>query len=436
MLSVRQQTGSSADCSRLLSTSAPEHLLESLAGFVALLSGPDNIVEHANAAFLALIGREASEVLGRPAGVAAPETRECFQDLVRTAQSTRQAIRLTGLRVQLGWALRHHVIDVTCSPVFDAEGAIAGGLLHGFDMTEQQRLVDALMSADECKDKFMAVLAHELRVPLAAIRTAAKVLAEHPECQQPVVKKLSAIVSRQVVSAVGLIDELNDVNGIRLGKMPLQIRKGVVYQDVVREAAASCQNLFDEQGQEFSLVLPSHPILVDIDRLKMHQVLCNLMSNASKYTPRGGHIQAELAACGDAGQAVLTVKDDGVGLTRGGLERIFDLYYQDEHASTGLARRGLGIGLALVREIVSLHGGRASAHSDGLALGSTFSIHLPLHCSNVMGQAVKAQDSALVVKPRHGRDGSEPSRSRSKRLAAHWASPVQLRCDDAMGADR
>lgn len=392
MLSMQRQNGSALPGLQLISTWTPRHLLDSLTGFVAMFSGPDNIIEHANPAFLALIEREESEVLGRPAALAAPETRDCFQDLVRTVRSTSQAIRLAGLRVQLGSDLRQHVLDVTYSPIFDGDGDVVGGLLHGFDMTDQQNLVDALLSADERKDKFLAVLAHELRVPLGAISTAAKVLAEHPQCQEPVARKFSSIISGQVSSAVGLLDELNDANGIRLGKMPLRIRKGVVYQDVVREAAASCRNLFDEQQQALSLVLPGQPVLVDIDRSRMNQVLFNLMSNASKYTPHGGNVQVKLATRGEAGQAVLTVKDDGSGMTRGGLERVFDLYYQEEHATTGLPRRGLGIGLALVREIVGRHGGRVSAHSDGPTLGSTFSVHLPLHCANAVGEAVKDQD--------------------------------------------
>lgn len=367
-------------------------LLKTLPGFVAVFSGPESVVEYGNELFFTSIGRVAMDVLGRPAAEAVPETADCFRSLVREVRSTGGPIRLRGLRVQIGKEPKTVIVDATCSPMHAQDGTFAGVLLHGNDVTEFQNALDHFVSLDERKEKFLSILAHELRGPLAMMNTAGEVLARHSQSQSPILQRLSATLKRESTVAAGLINDLNDLNAVRLGKAKVSIQRGLVYQDLINQSIDSCHCLFEQKGQTFSKLLPGSPIFVDVDPLRIGQVIRNLLGNAAKYTPAGGRIQLKLQASSGSDACILKVTDDGMGIPTAALEKIFDLYHQEE-GGPGNRSVGLGIGLNLVRELVRLHGGQVSALSDGPGKGSSFSVRLPL------SPARAREDSGVIESP-------------------------------------
>lgn len=343
------------------------HLLQAMPGVVAVLQGADNLVEYANAAFLKLTGLQAVEVLGRPAATVIPESAELLAQLARDVRTAGEAIQLRGARVQ------QLVLDITCSPVSDAEGAFSSVLLQAWDVTDRTGEINTLTLEDGRKDTFMATLAHELRGPLSAISAAASFLERRPECRNPELQKCSAMLSRETNTASRLIDDLNDLAAIRLGKVRLELQEHVILQTLVRDAADSLQHQIRSKRQRIYMAVPARPVLVDVDPTKIKRVVCNILNNASKYTPSGGRVEVKLQVRKDDCEAVLDVSDDGCGMDPETLARVFEPYYQGERASSGL-----GVGLALAREVVSQHGGRIAAESSGLGRGSSFSIRLPL----------------------------------------------------------
>lgn len=220
--------------------------------------------------------------------------------------------------------------------------------------------------------KFIAMVAHELRNPLNPIRNAAGLL-KRVRNDQAMLESLQGIIERQVVHMARLIDDLLDGARADLGKLRLQFAT-VNLPDVLGVAVDACRPTFEVRRQHFSLHLPPGPLSVVADQFRLAQIFSNLLDNASKYTPQGGNISLELAT--EEHSVVVTVADDGIGLAPNALPRIFDLLVQDERA-LALQGRGLGIGLAVVRELVEAHGGSVTATSAGEDQGSQFVVRLP-----------------------------------------------------------
>ncbi|MBS0659554.1 MAG: response regulator [Verrucomicrobia bacterium] len=230
----------------------------------------------------------------------------------------------------------------------------------------------ALEQADRRKDEFLAVLAHELRTPLTPIRYGLDLIRLQP--QEPVRPELPTMMDRQLTHLVRLIDDLLDVSRISQGKIELK-RQPITVQTVVHAAVESSRPLIEAGRHELTLELPEAPLWVLADLTRLAQVLSNLLNNAAKYTPPTGHIR--LAARAEDGQAVIEVADNGIGIEAEMLPRVFDLFTQVEGGATR-SRGGLGIGLALARQLVELHEGRLSVKSPGRSRGSTFTTRLPL----------------------------------------------------------
>ena len=227
-----------------------------------------------------------------------------------------------------------------------------------------------LQDADRRKDEFLAMLAHELRNPLAPIRTGLDVLAlnagEHRETLH--------VMQDQVKHLVRLVDDLLDASRIMRGKVELRAEP-VELSSLVERSVKVVQPMIEERAQELAVVLPEQPVWLDADPVRLVQVIDNLLNNASKYTDVGGRI--ELKATSAAGHVVLRVQDTGVGIEPELLPRVFDLFTQSDR-SLDRAQGGLGIGLTLVKRLVELQGGTVSAHSDGRGRGSTFAVRLPV----------------------------------------------------------
>lgn len=237
---------------------------------------------------------------------------------------------------------------------------------------ERVRSMEALREADRRKSEFLATLAHELRNPLAPIRNALELLRLSGD-KPAMLERVRGTMERQVDQMVHLINDLLDIARISSGKMVLQIER-VDMQSVIASAVETSLPLIEAGGHELALDLPDAAIWVDVDTVRLSQVLSNLLSNASKYTPQHGRIGIAARISGDA--VVIEVADTGIGIAPHDLERVFDMFSQAPH-SIGISKGGLGIGLSLVRRLVSLHGGNVSASSAGAGHGSTFTIRLP-----------------------------------------------------------
>jgi two-component system CheB/CheR fusion protein len=234
--------------------------------------------------------------------------------------------------------------------------------------------VKALARAHEQKNLFLGLLAHELRSPLGALVNAVELI-RRSGYVDPVGLTALQVVDRQAAALRRLVDDLMDTTRIGAGKMDLQLRI-IDLKDVAREAAAACRPLAEARNQELQEILIEGPVLVNGDALRLRQVFANLLENAVKYTPPHGKIVFSMTT--EGGDAIVRVEDTGIGMTAEILPRVFELFTQEESARQS-AQGGLGLGLALVRQLVELHGGTVQARSDGRDKGSVFTVRLPLH---------------------------------------------------------
>jgi len=231
---------------------------------------------------------------------------------------------------------------------------------------------EALRQADRRKDQFLATLAHELKNPLAPVRTAVQVL-RLKGSDDPDLRSCLDIVARQTGHLARLVDDLLDLSGIKRGTV--RLRTGPVeLAQVVADAVAECRPRLEARRHALEVSVPA-PLRLEADATRLCQVVANLLANAATYTPEGGHVR--LTAEAEGGEAVLRVSDDGIGIGPDRLPRLFDLFAQAE-AGRDDAPGGLGLGLALVKSLVELHGGTVEARSAGPGLGSAFVVRLPL----------------------------------------------------------
>ncbi len=242
----------------------------------------------------------------------------------------------------------------------------------GLDITDRKRYEEALKDADRRKDNFLATLAHELRNPLAPLRNGLEVM-RVASGNAEAVEQARRMMERQLAQMVRLIDDLLDVSRITRGKIALR-RERVELAKVVQQAVETSRPLVEAAGHDLRIGLPPHPIFVDADPTRLAQVFANLLTNAAKYTDRGGHIW--LTAERREGEVVVAVKDSGIGIAAEHLPRLFEMFSQ---VGPALERTqgGLGIGLSLVKGLVEMHGGTVEARSAGQGKGSEFTIRLP-----------------------------------------------------------
>lgn len=238
---------------------------------------------------------------------------------------------------------------------------------------DARRTEDRLRAADSRKNEFLATLAHELRNPLAPLRTSLEVIRVGGEIP-PIFRQVREVMERQVGQMTRLVDDLMDVS--RVGQGKLQLRKGRCdLRTVLEQAVQMNAPLREARRHLLSIQVPAAPLWVEGDQDRLVQVAVNLLNNAAKYTPEGGHIWLE--AVGEASDAVFRVRDDGVGIPPDQLGRVFELFTQIDQGGKHTPG-GLGIGLSLVRQLVELHNGSVVATSHGLGKGAEFTVRLPL----------------------------------------------------------
>jgi signal transduction histidine kinase len=260
---------------------------------------------------------------------------------------------------------------------------------------ELRRREEELREADRSKDEFLAVLAHEIRNPLAPIRTAVHLLRlkELPESQR---MKAREVIERQVEHLVRLIDDLLDVSRITRGSITLKLEQ-VDIAEVIARAVETTRPLIDARQHDLVLQLPEQPMKVHADLTRLSQVVGNLLNNAAKYTDPGGRLIVSAEQRGH--EAVIRVRDNGMGIAAHMLPKVFELFAQADH---GFNRQsgGLGIGLALVRRLVGLHGGKVSAHSEGPGRGTEMIVRLPIGDStHAVPPAVSDAEPAPLLSP-------------------------------------
>ncbi len=233
-------------------------------------------------------------------------------------------------------------------------------------------MAEELAAAHRRKDEFLAVLSHELRGPLAPLRTAAGVLRLlGPD--DPRFREARDIIDRQVTHLGRLVDDLLDVSRVTRGKVTLHLERLAV-ADVLAAAVEAARPAAAARGHRLEVTPPEGPLSAEGDPTRLAQVVANLLTNAAKYTPDGGVVRVTAAREGD--QAVIRVRDSGVGIAADLLPHVFELFTQGRH-EPGRSEGGLGIGLAVVKALAERHGGRVEARSDGPGKGSEFVVGLP-----------------------------------------------------------
>jgi PAS domain S-box-containing protein len=240
------------------------------------------------------------------------------------------------------------------------------------DITEQKHAEEDLREADKRKDEFLATLAHELRNPLAPIRNSLHIF-RMKGIHDPAVERVTGMMERQVAHMVRMVDDLLEVSRVSRGKIELR-KEAVELASVLRNAIDTSLPLVEKGRHRLHVEMPDEPVMLDADPVRLAQVFANLLNNAAKYTPEGGDIRLSVKL--DNGEACIRVKDNGEGIPRPMLQRVFNMFTQ---VNTGArAQGGLGIGLTLAKTLVFLHGGSIEAASDGPGSGCEFTVRLPV----------------------------------------------------------
>jgi signal transduction histidine kinase len=261
-------------------------------------------------------------------------------------------------------------------------------------LEERERTAAALREAARRKDEFLAMLAHELRNPLAPIRTGLQIL--RLRCKgNAVVEQVGGMMERQLSHMVRLVDDLLDVSRIARGKIELR-KERVELAAVVARAVEGVRPALEERQHHLEAALPAEPVWLDADPARLEQVLANLLTNACKYTEPGGHIH--LAGVREGDEVVLRVRDDGIGIRPEMLTHIFEMFAQADRVP-GRLLEGLGLGLSLVKSLAEMHGGTATAFSEGPGRGSEFVVRLPAPDGAGVGAGVRPSASAPVGRP-------------------------------------
>jgi PAS domain S-box-containing protein len=313
-------------------------------------------------------------------------------EAIRTKSTFELEHRVRRLDGSVGWTYSRAV------PMLDARGAIHEWIGAASDITERKLAEEKLRESDRRKDEFLAMLAHELRNPLAPVGAAAALL-QRARLDEGLVRKTSEIIGRQVAHMTALIDDLLDVSRVTRGQVELD-EAALDMRAIVADAVEQVMPLVRTRHQQLDVDVPAQSMPVMGDAKRLVQILANLLNNAAKYTQEGGRLR--LAAAVRDGDVIVDVIDNGIGMAPELVARAFDLFAQAERTSDR-ASGGLGLGLALVRSLVELHGGTVSCESAGPGRGSRFTVTLPLLAQEAAPDALydgahaAARESSLSI---------------------------------------
>ncbi|HET9940234.1 MAG TPA: ATP-binding protein [Candidatus Eisenbacteria bacterium] len=296
---------------------------------------------------------------------------------------------------------------------------------------EYRRLYAELREEERRKDEFLAVLAHELRNPLAPLRNALHLLRTEPE--REVAERARAIMERQLDSVVRLVDDILDVSRLMSGKVALR-KEPIELGSVFTRAVDVIRAQVEVEGQELIVALPEEPIRFEADEVRIAQAIGNILSNAVKYTDKGGSIF--LSGERDQDRIVIRIRDTGIGIPPDVLPRVFDLFVQADRSLTR-SQGGLGIGLTLVKRLVEMHGGRVQAASDGLGRGCEFTVTLPIASPSDIGGDDERRDVDVRAESRRVlvvEDDSDSAQSLAMLLQI-WGHHVEIAHDGHQALD-
>ena len=325
-----------------------------------------------------LFGYSRQELLGRSAEMLVPERYRAAHPVFRSQYAADPVARRMGAGRDL-YARRRDgsefPVEIGLNPIHSDEGTLILSAIVDISDRKQAEMArfEALAARDRQKDEFLAMLGHELRNPLAPMRYSIHLLKAHPP-DEAVFSRALDVLERQLQHIARLVDDLLDVSRIIGGH--IELRKATLdLAGVIARGAETAQPLVEERRQRLEIVVPSEPLWIEGDLVRLAQVVANLLTNASRYSPELGRIR--LTASREGAEVCLRVRDHGIGIGPELLPRVFELFVQGE---TSLARPhgGLGIGLTLVRRLVGLHGGRVTVESAGADRGTEFTVWLPL----------------------------------------------------------
>jgi signal transduction histidine kinase/ActR/RegA family two-component response regulator len=373
-----------------------EQLFAQAPGFMAFTEGPNHLIVNANYSYMQVVGHR--PVLGRTFADALPDAVEqgylaLLDQVYQSGEPYRSHVANYAVQPVQGGSVESRVVDFILQPIFEPDGRVRGIFIQGSDVTEQalaeselkrvneelartvrsQATTQAkLLETDTRKDEFLAMLAHELRNPLAPISAAAELL-QRAKLDGEQVRKTSQIIGRQVRHMTSLVDDLLDVSRvtrglIQLDSVPLDVRQ------LVNEAIEQVTPLIQSRHHHLTVQLTPQESVVLGDRKRLVQVIANLLNNAAKYTQERGNLVVSVDV--QESQVLIAIADDGIGMAPELLVRAFDLFAQAERSSDR-SSGGLGLGLALVKSLLALHQGTVTMESPGLGKGSTAHVALP-----------------------------------------------------------
>ncbi len=406
-------------------------LFEQAPTFMCVLRGPDHVYELANPGYMRLVGHR--PIIGCPLAEALPEAvDQGYLALLDKVYASGEAFLATAaeysMQLEPGGPLVTCYLDFVYQPIKDADGRVSGIFVEGVDVTTRALADSALRDADRRKDEFLAMLAHELRNPLAPIRTAAEVLSRRIKDDEAALRA-AEVVKRQATQLTRLVDDLLDVSRVSMGHIELK-RETLLLSDVLDHAMETVAPLWREKQHEISTHANLEPLYVKGDLARLVQSFGNVMTNAAKYTEARGKIDIHVSATAET--VKVTISDTGAGISAEFMPRIFDMFAQADR-TLDRAQGGLGIGLSVVKKLVEMHGGKLSARSEGLGRGSSFQITLPrveAPATQLSGHAAQGGPSRRILIVDDNADAAS-TLSELLKMDGHQTHPV-FSAEDAL----
>ena len=369
-------------------------LVEGVQDYAIYMLDPQGVVTSWNAGAQRIKGYRRDEIIGKnfsrfysEEDIAENKPWEELATARRTGRAEQEGWRITKTGGRF-WA------RVVVTPLYDSQGELRGFAKVTQDLTQQRQVRDLELSARHVNE-FIAVLAHELRNPLAPIRNAVQLMAQVPP-GTPASEAMRATIDRQSAHLARIVDDMVDISRITRGVLDIE-RVPTDIGAVVRRAVETSAPVIEAAKHTLEVALAPEPVLVDGDANRLNQLLTNLLNNAARYTPEGGKISIGVRV--EAGRAVVRVRDSGVGISPEMMGRIFDMFVQGK-APLKRIEGGLGVGLALARRIAELHDGTLDAYSEGEDAGAEFVLQLPLAAQRDAPAAARAQGATVVETPR------------------------------------
>jgi PAS domain S-box-containing protein len=352
------------------------YLFTNAPAFIATVKGPEHVFELTNPAYMKLIGHR--DVIGKSVREALPDVAsqgffELLDNVFKTGEPYEGREMRLMVQPQPGGALEERFVDFIYQPISEADGTVIGIFAHGVDITEQVSARKQAEEANRLKDEFLATVSHELRTPLTSILGWARMLGDG-QLKEADSKRALDTIQRNAQLQSQLIEDILDVSRIVTGKLRLEVRP-LELPSVIEAAVESVLPAADAKEIRVQRVLDSGPSFVSGDANRLQQIIWNLLTNAIKFTPKGGRVQIRLERVNSHVEIIVT--DTGFGIRPDVLPFIFDRFRQAD-SSTTRQYGGLGLGLAIVRHLVEMHGGTVEAESEGEGLGATFTVSLPL----------------------------------------------------------